>query len=118
MSARRKVALLGSAPPDVLRRLAPEFDLVDGPAVSALGAAERASIIHGLTSAMGGVDRGMVADLPNLAVIASIGAGLEKFDRPWLAAQGIELRPTPDVMTEDTAEFAVNIYERRKPARR
>ncbi|MCA8934202.1 MAG: 2-hydroxyacid dehydrogenase, partial [Rhodospirillaceae bacterium] len=56
-----------------------------------------------------GVDRGIVADLPNLAVIASIGAGLEKFDRPWLAAQGLDLRPTPDVMTEDTAEFAVGL---------
>lgn len=109
MTSRRKVALLGSVPADVLDRLGTAFDLLGGDALSAATAAERAAITHGLTSAMGGADREIVAGLPNLTTIASVGAGMDRFDLPWLAARGIALHPTPDVMTEDTAEFAVGL---------
>lgn len=109
MTSRRKVALLGSLPADVPGRLGTAFDLIGGDALSALTAAERAAITHGLTSAMGGADRKAVADLPNLSTIVSIGAGMDRFDLPWLAARGIAVHPTPDVMTEDTAEFAVGL---------
>ena len=36
-----------------------------------------------------------------------MGAGTDAFDLDDLARRGIRLEPTPDVMTEDTAEYAV-----------
>ncbi|MCB2102481.1 MAG: 2-hydroxyacid dehydrogenase [Rhodobacterales bacterium] len=103
------VALLGTVPPDVRDAVAARADLIDAAALAALPADRRQGITRGLTTAMNGLDAAMMALLPNLASITSVGAGMDRFDPPALAARGIALYPTPDVMTEDTAEAAVGL---------
>ncbi len=70
-------------------------------------AEDRAGITHGVTSAVGGASADVLALLPGLRVIASVGAGRDLFDMRDLKARAITLHTTPDVMTEDTAECAV-----------
>ncbi|MEQ8335641.1 2-hydroxyacid dehydrogenase [Nisaea sp.] len=107
--SRPPVALLGSIPADISTALRQQFELIDEDSLPALPDDRRKAITHGLTSAMGGVNHAMLEDLPGLDAIASVGAGMDRFDLPWLSARGIAVHPTPDVMTEDTAEFAVGL---------
>jgi lactate dehydrogenase-like 2-hydroxyacid dehydrogenase len=58
---------------------------------------------------MSGAKQAVLEDLPCLTTIASVGAGMDRFDLAWLSARGIEVHPTPHVMTEDTAECAVGL---------
>ena len=109
MTQAPQIALLGPVPPDVRAALAGEVSLLDADALAALDLAERGAITRGRTSALGGARRETLQMLPGLRTIASVGAGTETFDLADLAARGIALRPTPDVMTEDTAECAVGL---------
>lgn len=106
---RTPVALLGAIPADIETALRRTFNLIDKGALAALAERERQSITRGVTSAMGGVSDEMLEDLPGLVTIASAGAGMDKFDLPRLSARGIDVHPTPGVMTEDTAEFAIGL---------
>lgn len=106
---RPTVAVLGWVPPDILKALAMRFDLLESDGLSALSAAQRAAITHGLTSAKSGLPLEAISDLTGLATIASVGAGMENFDLPQLSARGINVHPTADAMSEDTAEFAVGL---------
>ena len=107
MTSALTVALLGRIPPDVHAALDGEVTLLEGLALAALDAPERAAISRGLTSAMGGVEASALDALPGLTRIVSIGAGTDGFDLDDLSRRGIALAATPDVMTEDTAEYAV-----------
>lgn len=109
MTSVPQVALLGPIPPDVRAALADDVSLIEHRALTALDGEARAAISHGLTSAIGGVNGDMLALLPGLRQIASVGAGTDKFDFSDLKAGGIALTPTVDVMTEDTAECAVGL---------
>ena len=94
-------------PPDVRATLEREVALVDAKALVEMTAEDRAGITHGVTSAVGGASADVLALLPGLRVIASVGAGQDLFDMRDLKARAITLHTTPDVMTEDTAECAV-----------
>ncbi|MEO9901477.1 NAD(P)-dependent oxidoreductase [Nisaea sp.] len=103
------IALLGAIPADVAAALGQVFDLIGHDDLQTLTERQRETITRGLTSAMGGVNHAMAEQLPGLEAVASVGAGMDRFDLPWLSERGIALHPTPDVMTEDTAEFAVGL---------
>lgn len=106
---RRTVALLGKVPADMVAALVDDFDLAEEQAVRALNEVQRNAISHGLTSALSGVDPIALGGLPGLTTIASVGAGMDKFDLATLSARGIRVCPTGDVMAEDTAECAVGL---------
>ncbi|WP_157937620.1 NAD(P)-dependent oxidoreductase [Oceaniglobus roseus] len=103
------VAVLGRIPPDVRAALDGEVSLLEAGALAALDGPSRAGIGLGLTSAMGGGNAETLDKLPGLRAIASVGAGTDAFDLADLSRRGIALCPTPDVMTEDTAECAVGL---------
>lgn len=105
--ARPVVAMLGAVPADVQTALTAEFRLLAPEDWIGLPPDRLANIDRGLTSAMGGASAGLVDMLPGLRRIASVGAGTDRFDQPWLDGRGITLCPTPEVMTEDTADCAV-----------
>ncbi len=107
MQTTHFVAVLGRIPPDLRAAIEGRVTLLGADALAALDPQARARITHGLTSANGGIGPGLLDLLPGLRMIASVGAGLENFDFVDLAARGIALQPTPDVMTEDTADCAV-----------
>lgn len=107
--AKPTVALLGPIPPDLSAALGPDAVLLAPEDWTALPEDRRQGITLALTSAMGGADPRLLDRLPGLRRIASVGAGVDQFDQDWLAARGIELCPTPEVMTEDTAECAITL---------
>ena len=107
MTTAGPVALLGQIPPDVRAALDGDARLVDVGALAAMDAGARGGIARGLTSAIGGADAQVLAMLPGLRTIVSVGAGTDRFDMADLERRGITLHSTPDVMTEDTAEYAV-----------
>ena len=106
-TAKPPVAILGGVPADVKAALLPDFDLMEPEQWVDLPPEARAKIDRALTSAIGGAARELVEKLPGLRRIASVGAGVDRFDQPWLEAREVALCPTPEVMTEDTAEYAV-----------
>ncbi|MEO9131494.1 MAG: NAD(P)-dependent oxidoreductase [Sphingomonas sp.] len=60
-----------------------------------------------LTRAVYGVPPEVMAAMPNLRLIVSLGAGLDKIDLSEAARRGIAVAHTPDELTEDVAEFAI-----------
>lgn len=62
-----------------------------------------------LTRAIFGVPEQVLNALPNLKLIVSLGAGVEKFDLASLRRRGIRLLHTPDELTEDVADYAVGL---------
>lgn len=109
MTQAPMIALLGRIPPDVRAALSDEVSLMDNAAIEALGLQSREGIRHGLTSATGGAAPELLELLPGLKKIVSVGAGTDNFDLVDLQRRGIAFHPTPDVMTEDTAECALSL---------
>jgi hydroxypyruvate reductase len=70
--------------------------------------AECAGSIRGIaTRSVVGADAALMAALPRLEIIACFGAGYEAVDLPAARSRGIRVTNTPDVLTEDTADFAI-----------
>jgi lactate dehydrogenase-like 2-hydroxyacid dehydrogenase len=63
----------------------------------------------GITTAMVGCDAAMFARLPGLRLLASTGTGLDRIDLDAARAHGCAVLNTPDVLTEDTADFAIGL---------
>lgn len=61
----------------------------------------------GVTSAMAGCDAAMFARVPGMRMLASTGTGLDRIDLDAARAQGCAVLNTPDVLTEDTADYAI-----------
>lgn len=60
-----------------------------------------------LTTSMAGADAALMDALPDLKLIACQGAGLDTIDLAAAEARGIAVANTPDVVTEDTADFGI-----------
>lgn len=60
-----------------------------------------------VTSAVHGADNGRLDQLPNLEAITSFGVGYDALDTAYLAARGIQLSNTPDVLNHSVAETAL-----------
>lgn len=109
---RGEIAVIGDVPADIRAALAAEFTLHDHPLE---GAAARAvsdlprTIRAIATRAVLGVPQGVVEALPDLGLVLSVGAGLDRIDQPALATRGIALAYTADQFTEDVADFALGL---------
>lgn len=62
-----------------------------------------------VTTSMDGADKALMDFLPDLRVIACNGAGVERIDLHEARRRGIAVCNTPDVVTEDTADFAIGL---------
>jgi hydroxypyruvate reductase len=101
-----RLLVAGKLPPQLRKVLEQAWDLV-----------ERASLPPGplpgfpivVTTAMDGVDRALMDELPDLRLIASNGAGTEHLDLAEVKRRGIEVCNTPDAVTRDTADFAIGL---------
>lgn len=105
--ARDRVALLCPLAADLHAALAARFDLIESDTIAQLPKSERQGLTRAVTMAMHGAPPAQLELLPALDTIASCGAGLDKYDPAALAARGIALHATPDVMAEDIADMAV-----------
>jgi lactate dehydrogenase-like 2-hydroxyacid dehydrogenase len=79
-------------------------ELVD---LAAQPAGSLADFRIGVTTAMVGCDAAMFARLPGMKLLASTGTGLDRIDLDAARAHGCAVLNTPDVLTEDTADFAI-----------
>ncbi|WEX08704.1 2-hydroxyacid dehydrogenase [Chelativorans sp. AA-79] len=104
MVARPKLLLVAPIPPELEARLSLRFDLVrDRPSPARRLPGFRVAV----TTSVAGADAALMDGLPDLELIACNGTGLESIDLEAAARRGISIRNTPDIVTEDTADFAV-----------
>ncbi|GJD72352.1 2-hydroxyacid dehydrogenase [Methylobacterium goesingense] len=61
------------------------------------------------TGAQAPVDRALLARLPNLEIVASLGVGYDTIDTAAAAAQGVVVTNTPDVLTDEVADLALGL---------
>jgi lactate dehydrogenase-like 2-hydroxyacid dehydrogenase len=103
MSNRSKLLVLAPIPPELRARLGARYELVElgdlpGPA-DGFEVAVTMSIV--------GADAVVMAAIPDLRLIACNGTGLDRIDMSEAARRGIKVQHTPDVVTEDTADYAI-----------
>lgn len=110
-----EIAVLGNVWPDAaLSALELEFTCH---VIGRMAPAERARFFEGaarqvravLTSGTVGIDAATAARFPGLEIVAVHGVGLDAVDLPAMAARGIVVTNTPDVLTEDVADLAVSL---------
>jgi len=112
MKERHEIAVIADLPGDLREALAQRFELVDEPLEG-----PRAKTVPELspryiavaTRALVGVPADLLDHLPDLRLVLSLGAGLDRIDEGALAARGISLAYTPDQFTEDVADFALGL---------
>lgn len=107
ISAADTVLVVTPVPKDLRDALSADYALRDH-ARGADGAWPPAPGIRvALTTSMAGADAALMDALPDLALIACQGVGLDKIDLDAAKARGIAVAHTPDVLTQDTADFAI-----------
>jgi lactate dehydrogenase-like 2-hydroxyacid dehydrogenase len=98
------ILLLSAIPADLRAALEARYTLVqDTPDATHPG------IRIAVTMALAGAGEAHFARLPDLGLLSSQGAGLERIDLPAAARRGIAVAYTPDVMTEDVADAAIGL---------
>lgn len=119
------VLVLGPASSaDIMQRIDAAFAChhvwkLDGPAREALLREVAPGVRAVVTTSGIGIDAQTIAQLPELAMVAVHGIGLDKVDLDAVFARGIRLSNTPDVLTDDVADLAVLLLlaaARRLPA--
>lgn len=106
MPVNRTVIAIAPIPPELEAHLAARFDLRH----ERLGTGTSMPGIRVIvTTSMAGADEAVMDAFPDLALIACNGTGLDKIDLAAAAARGVTVQHTPDIVTEDTADFAVGL---------
>jgi lactate dehydrogenase-like 2-hydroxyacid dehydrogenase len=98
------ILLLSAIPADLRAALAARYTLAEDAA-----GATHPGIRIAVTMALAGAGEAHFARLPDLGLLSSQGAGLERIDLPAAARRGIAVAYTPDVMTEDVADAAIGL---------
>jgi lactate dehydrogenase-like 2-hydroxyacid dehydrogenase len=105
--ARESLLLMTPVPADLRAALEEAgHGLVD---LATLPAGPVAGFRIGVTTAMAGCDAAMFARIRDMKLLASTGTGLDRIDLDAARAQGCAVLNTPDVLTEDTADFAIGL---------
>ncbi|MCX7375086.1 MAG: 2-hydroxyacid dehydrogenase [Alphaproteobacteria bacterium] len=102
---REALLLLCPIPADLRAALAERFELVEDDAALA----PRPGFRIAVTTAMHGATAALLDRLPDLKLLSSQGAGLERIDLAAAARRGFAVAYTPDVMTEDVADAAIGL---------
>jgi lactate dehydrogenase-like 2-hydroxyacid dehydrogenase len=107
--SRDTILVVTAIPKDLRDALGADYELQDH-ARGAEGAWQtRPGVSVALTTSMAGADAALMDSLPDLALIACQGVGLDKIDLDAAKARGVTVAHTPDVLTEDTADFAIGL---------
>jgi lactate dehydrogenase-like 2-hydroxyacid dehydrogenase len=70
--------------------------------------AAHAERIRGVATGVG-IDAAMMAQLPNLEIVANFGVGYDRVDVAAAGERGIVVTNTPDVLTEEVADLAFGL---------
>ena len=107
-AGKPEVLIVGKVPADLRQALAAQFELVEGWSLREQPQQKPGQRIA-ITTGMDGFDAALMDRLPDLQLIASQGVGLERIDRSAAAARNITITHTPNILTEDVADFAVGL---------
>lgn len=102
------VLIVGKIPADLRQALAAHFELIEGWSLREEREQKRGHRIA-ITTGMDGFDAALMDRLPDLKLIASQGVGLERIDCPAAKARNIAITHTPNILTEDVADFAIGL---------
>jgi lactate dehydrogenase-like 2-hydroxyacid dehydrogenase len=70
--------------------------------------AQHGASVRGI-AASGRIDGALMAQLPNLEIVANFGVGYDGIDVEWAARHGVIVTNTPDVLTDEVADLAVGL---------
>ncbi|QYG02962.1 MULTISPECIES: 2-hydroxyacid dehydrogenase [Massilia] len=109
-----EILVLGSVwSPEVRAQVAQAFQCHFVPTIPVAGDPSFGRIAGGiravLTTGTVGVTPELVASLPALEIVSVHGVGVDAVPLALLAQQGIHVTNTPDVLTDDVADFAVTL---------
>ncbi|SED17830.1 Lactate dehydrogenase [Rhizobiales bacterium GAS191] len=110
--AKPAILVVTTVPPDLRAKLASDYQLVDLEHLRCEAGAASPDLSRfkiALTTSMAGADETLMAQLPQLGLIACNGAGLDKIDLKAAASRGIAVCHTPDELTEDVADFTIGL---------
>jgi gluconate 2-dehydrogenase len=111
MSAQRqRIWVTQPVFPDIVARLARDFDVVQANEITRYSGAQLAAGLRDVDGALVGItdriDGAAIAGATRLKAVANVGVGYDNLDIAALTAAGIVATNTPDVLTETTADFA------------
>jgi lactate dehydrogenase-like 2-hydroxyacid dehydrogenase len=98
-----KVAVVPPIPPELRSVLAAEHELIE----LKRGAGPLPGFDVVAITAVGGADKALMDQLPDLKLICCNGTGLENIDLDEAARRDVIVRNTPDAVTTDTADYAI-----------
>ncbi|MDN5927171.1 MAG: 2-hydroxyacid dehydrogenase [Hyphomicrobiales bacterium] len=101
---KKQVLLIAPVPGDLREALQAEYELIDDPRLEGEGRC-RAQVV--LTTSIGGASKERLARLPAARLLVCHGAGLDRIDLDFAKEQGVTVRNTPGVVTDDTADMAI-----------
>jgi lactate dehydrogenase-like 2-hydroxyacid dehydrogenase len=107
------IAVLGTVwPEEALAALSHAFDCriparMDAAGREAFFATDARHVRGMLTTGTVGIDAATADRYPALEIVAVHGVGVDSVDLPAMAARGIAVTNTPEVLTEDVADLAV-----------
>jgi hydroxypyruvate reductase len=104
---KAKVFLVAQVPPDLRAAFAERFEIVDRANVAGWPQTTAPGIPVALTTGMHGFDSAVLDALPDVKLIASQGAGVDKLDLKEAHRRGIVVCHTPDELAQDVAECAI-----------
>lgn len=103
---KNELLVVAPIPPELRERLSRNYTLVDG---RPQPGERRDGMPVIVTTSVAGADRALMDALPDLALIACNGAGLDRIDLEAARERGIVVRNTPDAVVEDTADCAIGL---------
>jgi hydroxypyruvate reductase len=107
-AGKPEVLIVGKIPADLHDALAAQFILIEGWSLREAQQEKRGYAIA-VTTGMDGFDAVLMDRLPDLKLIASQGVGLERIDCRAAATRNIRITHTPNILTEDVADFAIGL---------
>lgn len=102
-ATRERLLLLCPVPADLRAALSERYDVTEDRPTSSTVDPPRLAV----TTSMNGLDAATLDVLPVLRMVACQGVGLEKIDIAAARTRAVAVSHTPDVLTEDVADFAV-----------
>lgn len=101
MSERVKIGIVGNPTPLIDSGLRAAFDIAPQPGAD----------VRGLAICFGHrrIDAAFVAPFPQLELVSSYGVGYDHIDAAALAARGIVVTHTPDVLTDEVADLCLGL---------
>ncbi|MGR3803312.1 2-hydroxyacid dehydrogenase [Marinibacterium profundimaris] len=113
MPEQEQILQLGGMTENIIARLSERFTLVklsDQPDRAAFLAERGGEFTAAVTDGHAGLPEDVMAAMPNLRVVSSLGVGYDAIDADAAAARGIVVTHTPDVLNDEVADTAIMLW--------